>query len=298
MAIETETPSATGTPSVNIAPAVTPTTRAAVPPAEKPAKFTGANFKGWQQRMFFWLTTLGMQKFTSEDPPVPAADMPDNQKFMVTEAWKQADFLCKGYILSALEDDLYNVYSAVETSKELWSALEKKYKTEDACLKKFVVAKFLDYKMVDGKTVGTQIEEDNKTADKRYRKSSPIEGASVIEDVAPKKNNKRKRRSGKEKYPNKKKFKGSCYNCGKAGHKAPDYRAPKKDKEKNKGQANMVEDVDDLCAMLSECNLVGNPKEWWLDSGATRHVCAVKEAFTTYTPAGPDEELYMGNTIV
>lgn len=263
--------------------------------------------------------------------------------------------MCKGYILSALEDDLYNVYSTVETSKELWSALEKKYKIEDACLKKFVVAKFLDYKMVDGKTVGTQvqelqlifhdliaegmvvneafqvaalieklppswkdfknylkhkrkemkledlvirlkIEEDNKIAEKRYRKSSPIEGANVVEDAAPKKNNKRKRHSGKEKYPNKKKFKGNCYNCGKAGHKAPDCRAPKKDKEKNKGQANMVEDVDDLCAMLSECNLVGNPKEWWLDSGATRHVCAVKEAFTTYTPAGPDEELYMGNT--
>ncbi|XP_060170992.1 uncharacterized protein LOC132601970 [Lycium barbarum] len=278
MAIETETPSATGTPSVNIAPAVTPTTRAAVPPAEKPAKFTGANFKGWQQRMFFWLTTLGMQKFTSEDPPVPAADMPDNQKFMVTEAWKQADFLCKGYILSALEDDLYNVYSAVETSKELWSALEKKYKTEDACLKKFVVAKFLDYKMVDGKTVGTQIEEDNKTADKRYRKSSPIEGASVVEDAAPKRT-----------------IKGRGV-LERRSHKAPDCRAPKKDKEKNKGQANMVEDVDDLCAMLSECNLVGNPKEWWLDSGATQHVCAVKEAFTTYTPTGPDEELYMGNT--
>ncbi|KAJ8542109.1 hypothetical protein K7X08_016975 [Anisodus acutangulus] len=104
MAIET------GTTSANTAPAVTPTTRTAVPPAEKPAKFTGANFKGWQQRMFFWLTTLGMQKFTNEDPPVPAADMPDNQQFMVTEAWKQADFLCKGYILSALEDDLYNVY--------------------------------------------------------------------------------------------------------------------------------------------------------------------------------------------
>ncbi|XP_060186796.1 uncharacterized protein LOC132616199 [Lycium barbarum] len=255
MAIKTGTPSVTGTPSAGIAPVATPTTRTAVPPAEKPAKFTGANFNGWQQRMFFWLTTLGMQKFTSEDPPVPATDMPDNQKFMVTEAWKQADFLCKGYILSALEDDLYNVYSEIETSKELWSALEKKYKIEDACLKKFVVAKFLDYKMVDGKTVGTQIEEDNKTAEKRYRKSSPIEGASVVEDVAPKKNNKRKRRSGKEKYPNKKKFKGNCYNCGKAGHKAPDCRAPKKDKEKNKGQANMVEDVDDLCAMLYECNL-------------------------------------------
>ena len=56
---------------------------------------------------------------------------------------EQADFLCKGYILSALDDNLYNVYSAIITSKELWDALEKKYNTEYACLKKFVVAKFL-----------------------------------------------------------------------------------------------------------------------------------------------------------
>ena len=63
--------------------------------------------------------------------------MPDRDKFMTVEAWKQSDFLC-----SALEDDLYNVYSAIITSKELWNALEKKYKTKDACLKKFVVAMF------------------------------------------------------------------------------------------------------------------------------------------------------------
>lgn len=329
--------------------------RTAVPPTEKLGKFSGANFKGWQQRVFFWLTTLGMQKFTSEEPPVPAADIPDNEKFMIVEAWKQANFLCKGYILSALEDDLYNVYSAMNTSKELWDALEKKYKTKDACLKKFVVAKFLDYKMIDSKTVGTQvqefqlifhdliaesmvvneafqvaamieklpppwrdfknylkykrkemkledlvirlkIEEDNKTADKKSRGNSTIMGAIIVEETAPK-SKKRKRSSGQTKEQNKKKFKGSCYNCGKIGHKAPDCRLPKKYKKKE--HANIVEkndDIDDLCAMLSECNLVGNPKEWWIDSGATRHVCAVKEAFATYSTAGPEEELSMENT--
>ena len=94
----------------------------------------------------FWLTTLGLQKFTSKETPMPAIDMPDREKFMIIEVWKQTDFLCKCYILSALMDDLYNVYSAITISKELWDALEKKYKTEDACLKKFVVANFLDYK--------------------------------------------------------------------------------------------------------------------------------------------------------
>ncbi|XP_070040154.1 uncharacterized protein [Nicotiana tomentosiformis] len=149
-----------GNPSATFAATtIGSSSRTAVPPAKQSRKFFGVNFKGWQQRVFFWLTTLGMQKFTSQDPPVPAADMPDNEKFMIVEAWKHANFLCKGYILSALEDDLYNVYGAMNTSKELWDALEKKYNTEDACLKEFVVAKFLDYKMIGNKTIGTHVQE-------------------------------------------------------------------------------------------------------------------------------------------
>ncbi|GJU83143.1 hypothetical protein Tco_1285508 [Tanacetum coccineum] len=46
-------------------------------------------------------------------------------------------------------------------AKELWESLERKYKTEDAGTKKFVVARFLDYKMVDFKD-----QKDNKLAQK------------------------------------------------------------------------------------------------------------------------------------
>ena len=64
-------------------------------------------------------------------------------------------------------------------------------------------------------------------------------------------------------------------------------------KGKGKSQENIVEkmkDADDLCAMISECNLVGNPKEWFLDSGATRHICSAKKAFATYTSAEYNED--------
>lgn len=47
----------------------------------------------------------------------------------------------------------------METSKELWNAFEKMYKTEDPGLKKFVAVKFLDFKMVDNKFVVTQVQE-------------------------------------------------------------------------------------------------------------------------------------------
>ena len=131
----------------------------ALAPAEKPAKFSGVDFKRWQQKMFFYLTTLSLQKFINENVHVMLDKTPADERFLVTEAWTHSDFLCKNYILSGLQDDLYNVYNNAKTSKELWDALEKKYKTEDAGMKKFIVAKFLDYKMIDSKTVVTQVQE-------------------------------------------------------------------------------------------------------------------------------------------
>ncbi|PHT41685.1 hypothetical protein CQW23_20539 [Capsicum baccatum] len=128
-------------------------------PAEKPGKFSGIDFKRWQQKMFFYLTTLCLQRFTSEDAPEVPEGTSDKDRFVIVEAWKHSDFLCRNYILSGLQDDLYNVYSGTKTSKELWEALERKYKTEDAGIKKFLVARFLDFKMIDSKSVVSQVQE-------------------------------------------------------------------------------------------------------------------------------------------
>ena len=52
-------------------------------------------------------------------------------------------------MLNSLIDPLYNEYSIKKCAKELWESLDKKYKTEDAGTKKYVVGQFLDYKMMD-----------------------------------------------------------------------------------------------------------------------------------------------------
>ena len=59
--------------------------------------------------------------------------------------------------------------------------------------------------------------------------------------------------------------------------------------------SNGVADIN-LTAMISEGNMAGNPKEWWIDTGATRHICANRSMFSSYTTVGGDEKLYMGNS--
>jgi GAG-pre-integrase domain len=62
---------------------------------------------------------------------------------------------------------------------------------------------------------------------------------------------------------------------------------------------NLSDDVGEmsLSAVVSEVNMVGsNPKEWYVDTGATRHVCADRRMFSTYKPVDSDEQLYMGNS--
>ena len=108
--------------------------------------------------------------------------------------------------------------------------------------------------------VRLKIEEDNKTTQKKSRKSSTIIVVHIVAE-APTKDKKWKKSNWQKSGQAKKKLKGNYYNCGKAGHKPSDYRAPRKDKDKEKekdkdkgkGQANIVEemeDADNLCTMI------------------------------------------------
>ncbi|KAI3437279.1 uncharacterized protein J3R85_005525 [Psidium guajava] len=126
---------------------------------QKSEKFNESDFKRWQQKMLFYLTTLNLARFLTEDVLKLDEGEIDKEKLTTINAWKYFDFLCRNYILNGLDNTLYNVYSSLKTAKELWDSLDKKYKTKDARLRKFIVGKFLDFKMVDFKTVLCQVQE-------------------------------------------------------------------------------------------------------------------------------------------
>ena len=77
--------------------------------------------------------------------------------------------------------------------------------------------------------------------------------------------------------------------CNKQWHRAKDCHSRKEqgNPKKKLSQDNVteVDDVSDmnLSAVVSEVNFIGsNTKEWWVDTGATCHVCSDKKMFSSY----------------
>ncbi|GKB85933.1 zinc finger, CCHC-type containing protein, partial [Tanacetum coccineum] len=52
--------------------------------------------------------------------------------------WENDDYICRGHILNGMSDSLFDVYTNVESAKELWDSLESKYMAEDSSSKKFL----------------------------------------------------------------------------------------------------------------------------------------------------------------
>ncbi|GKC60683.1 zinc finger, CCHC-type containing protein [Tanacetum coccineum] len=69
------------------------------------------------------------------------------------------NFICRGHILNAMSDLLFDVYQNYSTARELWNTLEERYFTKDTTSKKFIVSKFNSYKMIDSRPIMDQMYE-------------------------------------------------------------------------------------------------------------------------------------------
>lgn len=135
----------------------------------------------------FYLTTLNLNRFLYEEPPVVREEGVWNQA--AVDAWLHCDYLSRNYVLSFMSDDLYKVYESLNTAKAVWDALEFKYKTQDAGTTKFLVGKFLEYRMVEEKSVEEQVEELEVMFHEMHAEgmtlSESFQAASIIEKLPP-----------------------------------------------------------------------------------------------------------------
>ncbi|GJT24335.1 retrovirus-related pol polyprotein from transposon TNT 1-94 [Tanacetum coccineum] len=101
---------------------------------EKPEKFKGSDFRRWQQKMLFYLTPLHVSYVLTDSEPIDPylvdgenvpteAQMADYER--AASQWNHNEYNCRNYILNALDDSLYDIYSTFATARKIWESLEK-----------------------------------------------------------------------------------------------------------------------------------------------------------------------------
>ncbi|XP_071928133.1 uncharacterized protein [Coffea arabica] len=206
-----------------------------------------------------------------------------------------------------------NMPISSKEAKAIWEALVTKFTAEDATKQKFVVGKYNQWQMTDDKEMKIQITEyqmlledlknedinlpekfaagmlieklpeswaDYKNNLKHKEKNYTID--ELVKHILIEDSNKRELRATKAKEMA---FKANLVlNKGDRANGNP----PK---------VHLTEGDDIIAAVISQVNIAANVKEWVVDSGATRHICANREAFSSYTPIGDDEEVvYLGDS--
>ncbi|GJT26321.1 zinc finger, CCHC-type containing protein [Tanacetum coccineum] len=202
---------------------------------DKLTKFEGQDFHRWQNKMHFLLTTLKVMYVLS----IPSPVWSKNETLKATRKrmkWENDDYICRGHILNRLRNQ----------------------------------------------------ELDNNPKGKNQIRSSSV---NMVEgDGAKNSNNnknKRKFKSGDDKFANKKAT-VTCWKCNKHDHMKKDCRSCKgngdagsngsKDPEKQQGyNSDFMQNFYNILhyvSVISDAFYVQDDEvSWWVDSGATSHVC-------------------------
>ncbi|KAK3001930.1 hypothetical protein RJ639_021283 [Escallonia herrerae] len=148
-------------------------------------RFDGGDFVRWQRKMHFLLVTVKVYYvIVNPRPPEPG----ENEEESVAKTrerlrWDQDDEICRGHILNVMSNTLFDAYHTVKTAKELWNQLERRYITEDATSKRFIVSKFFDYKMVDGRSDMEQFNEIKSILDRYSQHKLALDEFIVVTSI-------------------------------------------------------------------------------------------------------------------
>ena len=123
--------------------------------------FDRTNFSQWKDKMKFLLTALKLFYVLDLNlMPFPTGSDEGTDEIKAQRKKREEDeLICKWHILNTLSDRLYDLYTSMNSLKEIWNALEAKYKNEKVGTKKFIIQKYFDYKMLDNISVLNQVHE-------------------------------------------------------------------------------------------------------------------------------------------
>nr|GEW19099.1 zinc finger, CCHC-type [Tanacetum cinerariifolium] len=329
-------------------------------------KFKGVDFRGWQKKMHFMLSSISVMYVLTTPMPEDGGENPNVEQVRKRAKWDNDDYVYRGLILNGMSDSLFDIYQNVDTFKELWDTLEAKYMAEDASSKKLLVSNFTNYKMTDSRRVlehynellgilgrftqhkmnmdvlgfyildfkhtlkhlkeeltlvelgrHLRIEESLRAQDNDKPKANNVVGPSVVNMVEHNNSSRYNDHKGKRKHhdtranPNKKP-KVTCWNCRKPGHLKKDCKGSHVGNKANgsstkgpedgfsnslKGQSmfNKSHQIYYVTYVSETFFVQDDDVVWWVDSGATVHVCKDRCWFKTYESLNDGSILHMGN---
>ncbi|XP_019075962.1 uncharacterized protein LOC109122729 [Vitis vinifera] len=223
-------------------------------------RFDGSNFTRWQDKVRFLLTTLKI--FYILDPtlaPLPEPKENDTPQVVAARKKREEDeLICRGHILNALSDRLYDLYTNTNSAREIWEVLENKYKAEEEGYRKRIFHKSEDYSLEEIQK-HLRIEEESRSRDKMVEESNggTNKANAVSKANHPRgKNNNDKKNSRNYMSPkkNQEQFKGKkdpCFVCGKPGHYAREcrYRKDQKGAVVNAIDEEIIATLSDMCVV-------------------------------------------------
>ncbi|GJZ01060.1 hypothetical protein Tco_0519021 [Tanacetum coccineum] len=82
-------------------------------------KFEGVEFRKWQKKMHFFLSTMSVVYVLITPIPEDGGDNLTVEQVRKRAKWDNNDYVYRGLILNGMFDSLFDIYQNVETSKEL-----------------------------------------------------------------------------------------------------------------------------------------------------------------------------------
>nr|GMC69312.1 uncharacterized protein LOC109152108 [Ipomoea batatas]GMD49377.1 uncharacterized protein LOC109152108 [Ipomoea batatas] len=234
--------------------------------------------------MKFLLAALNVAYVLSTPKPVEQ----ENETLEATRRrlkWENVDLACRGHILNGMSDTLFDIYQYEESSKDLWDVLEAKYISKDASSKKFLVSEFNEFKMVDNRSVMEQFHEIVRILGQIRQHGMNMDDsiviASIIDKLPPSwKKVHRALMQRKEELTMEQLGSHLCWVCN-GPHLKKDCDVWKIRKTQMEGK--------------SSGDLGQSDDSWWVDTGATRHVCKDINLYKVYKSLEDGPSLYMGN---
>ncbi|GAA0140542.1 hypothetical protein LIER_35257 [Lithospermum erythrorhizon] len=127
------------------------------------------NYKRWSQKVLIFFEQIEIDCVLFNDPPVRlATGSVEETPPIVVLVKKNEDHIIKYekdnktaryHILNHMVDTLFDLFMVHKFSKIIWEALGNMYGADDAGKKKYVVGKWLGFKMVGGEPIMDQVHE-------------------------------------------------------------------------------------------------------------------------------------------